>query len=803
MAKIHLIGNAHLDPVWLWRWQEGYSEVLATFRSALDRIKEFDDFVFTCAGAMYYQWVEETDPEMFEEIRQRVAEGKWVIVGGQMIQPDCNMPCGESFARHALYSQNYYKEKFGVTAKVGYNVDSFGHSAMLPQILKNSGLGAYVFMRPGPHELQFPFTNRSFIWISPDGTKIPTFRIVDPYLSGAFGESAIRARNHMELLKNIDAQQLMCFYGVGNHGGGPTIENILALKELQSEEGGEEYVFSSPNRFFDELDKSELPEYKGDLHHHASGCYSSVMTIKSLNRISESHLINAEKAGLMALFSGVSKNVESMKNAWRPTLFNHFHDIACGCCIKSAAKDAEYFFGKSIFEADTATNRALQSIAWNIDTSKGNPVVFNKTDFKLWERENMGAPIVLFNMNSFAVKAPVKLGCLVKSVEDDNGNIIPSQTTRAEMTDGPKRLETEIIAEIPPMGWKLYWGFKDKESTQKIANSFDAYLLENEWFRIRITPDGFISYIHDKKAGRNICGKIKPIVIDEIESDTWSHGKFSFNNVCGEFGNARIVNAECGEIRKQISIGYTYGGSELVLDINLYNDLPSVYINCRVNWHEKHKILKLVFPTDFENAKDVASVPFGFSERNADGKEQPMQKWVAYKDENYGLGLATNTRSAYDITDGALRLTVLRSPAYADHCAIRDGLMEYTEQGEQSFSMALTPIGNDYTELYKLGENLLNTPTVILGTYHKGDLNSESSLLNIDCENVIVTAFKPAEDGNGYILRCHETTGKEVITNIDIPSLKVKSEVKFAPQEIRTFRITNGQISETDFTEKV
>ena len=148
MDKVHLIGNAHLDPVWLWRWQEGYSEVLATFRSALDRIKESDDFIFTCAGAVYYKWVEETDYDMFEEIRERVRQGRWVIVGGWWIQPDCNIPCGESYVRQALYGQRYFREKFGIMATTGYNVDSFGHNAMLPQILKQSGINAYVFMRP-------------------------------------------------------------------------------------------------------------------------------------------------------------------------------------------------------------------------------------------------------------------------------------------------------------------------------------------------------------------------------------------------------------------------------------------------------------------------------------------------------------------------------------------------------------------------------------------------------------------------------------------------------------------------------
>ena len=132
--KLHLIGNAHLDPVWLWRWQEGFSEVLATFKSALDRMNEFPDFKFTSACAVYYELVEKLAPDMFEEIKQRVKEGRWGIVGGMFLQPDCNIPDGESFARHLLISQRFFKERFGLTAKTGYNVDSFGHNAGLPKI---------------------------------------------------------------------------------------------------------------------------------------------------------------------------------------------------------------------------------------------------------------------------------------------------------------------------------------------------------------------------------------------------------------------------------------------------------------------------------------------------------------------------------------------------------------------------------------------------------------------------------------------------------------------------------------------
>lgn len=238
--KLHLIGNAHLDPVWLWNWQEGYMEVLATFRSALDRLKESEDFVFTCSSARYYKWVEEADSGMFEEIRQRVREGRWVIVGGWWIQPDDNMPCGESFARQALYSQRYYQEKFGVTCKTGYCVDTFGHSAELPKLLAQGGMENFVFMRPGDHEnADVP---QLFWWESVDGSQVLTMKLANGYPSDPSPEDVRRVYEKAEQL----GHDLMYFYGVGNHGGGPTRKQIAALRQMNQETYGGKLVFLLP-----------------------------------------------------------------------------------------------------------------------------------------------------------------------------------------------------------------------------------------------------------------------------------------------------------------------------------------------------------------------------------------------------------------------------------------------------------------------------------------------------------------------------------------------------------------------------
>lgn len=806
MLKIHLIGNAHLDPVWLWQWQEGYSEVLATFRSALDRIKEFDDFIFTSAAVIYYEWIEETDPDMFEEIKQRVKEGKWVLAGGWLVQPDCNLPCGESFARHSLYGQNYFKEKFGIMAKTGYNVDSFGHSAMLPQILKKSGMDNYVYMRPNEFEKEYEFKKNTFLWVAPDGSSVKAFRVLEPYCT-TFIDTVEKAEKEGEI---ADKQQedLMSFYGVGNHGGGPTIKSILALKELMKKYEGR-YAFSSPDRFFKEINANELPVYSGDLFHHASGCYSSVMQIKALNRKSESALLNAEKAGVMAVLADVKQNTENFKEAWKPTLFNQFHDIMCGCCIKDAVDDAVRAYGGSITSAEISQNRFLQAIAWNIDTSKEQPVILDKTDFKVWEKDNAGTPFVVFNMNSFDVTTPVKLGTLVSAVEDDEGNPVPAQKVRARQTNisplGVDNWESEILAEVPAMGWRLYWIYKHKEnkSESRIKYNFSERNLENDWIKVSISEDGYIDSIYDKVAQKEMLkNRIEHIVLDETDYDTWAHGIFEFNNVIGKFENAKVIFAKQGELKQEVRIEYKYGNSTLLMDVTLHNDLKEVFLDFKVNWQEKHKMLKISLPTVLEYGKEVASVPYGFIERDADGKEHPMQKWLLVKNSDYGVGIATDTRTAYDLKNGNLRITALRSPVFADHFGKRDECCEYTEQGEQKFKIAIKSMASgNISELYKLSELMLTPLTAILGTYHKGKLKPQDSMINVSAENVAITAFKGAEDGNGYIIHCHEIEGRECETQIIVKTLGINFKAHFGAQEIKCFRLCDGVVAETDFLE--
>lgn len=801
MGKVHLIGNAHLDPAWLWHWQEGYSEVLATFRSALDRIKEYNEFIFTCAGAVYYKWVEETDPAMFEEIRAAVKGGKWVIVGGWWIQPDCNAPSGEAFARHALYSQRYFKEKFGVTAEVGYNVDSFGHNGMLPQILKKSGMSAYVYMRPMDNEKEYPFEQRTFMWRGADGSELPAFRIPQSYAANLFDDLEKKVKSHEEL-SELTEQPIMCFYGVGNHGGGPTIQNIELLDDLKKH--NENYTYSSPNGFFVDVERNALPVLSGDLQHHASGCYTAVMEIKELNRKSEALLCSAEKFNSLAVLNGFGKT-ESTAAVWQEVMFDQFHDILGGCCIRAALQDAVRSFGGAHNAASQMLNRAVQALAWNIDTSKGLDCNWNRRGYRTVEQNDLGVPFIVFNPNSWAVSQAVDTSSEYASVTDDDGNAVAGQIIRSTVTnEATDKRCLRFVAEVPAFGWRVYWVYGSKRHKYELKNTVKVSEneIENNWLKIRL-ENGRLAGIFDKISGRELLrGVVSATVIDEEHCDTWAHGVMSFDRIIGEFSDWKADIVESGDVCATVRLKGCYNSSYIEIFCTLYSQLEGLRLSFKVDWREQHKMLKLAFPTVLENGVDTCGIPYGFITRTANGKEQPMQNFVCVREGDAGLGISTDTRAAYDLKNGVLRITALRSPIFADHFGERDDRCEFTEQGEHFFELTVRPVGADITALYRAALEYNEPLVTVSGTYHKGALPTEKGMISVSEQNITVTVLKKAEDNSGdHILRCHETAGKSTEAYIELPMLGATIRASFMPQEIKTFRINGKAIYETDMLE--
>ncbi len=803
----YLVGNAHLDPVWQWRWQEGSAEAKATVRSALDRMKEFPDFKFVCSSSSVYQWIEEFDNEMFLEIKERIKEGRFVIVGGWHVQPDCNLPGSEGFARQSLYSQRYFFESFGETAKVGYNVDSFGHNLMLPQILKKSGMDYYLFMRPSPVEK--PMESDIFNWISPDGSSVLTYRILDPYCCKFDTEEKLCERiDYLNNSTSTDIEAIPFFYGVGNHGGGPTIRHIELLLDYKEKHPECELHFSNLLDFYKRVEKDgySIPEYRDDLQHHAAGCYATVSEIKNGIRRSEYNLLAAESYGVLAnLLCSKPYPTDALKEAWKNVCFLHFHDIMDGCCIKEAYDDTKYIYGASLNTAAVAENNALQTISWAVDTS---------------DDKQKGLPVFVFNPHSFEVTQFVQVNKKATGVVDSDGNPVPFQLVRSSTKECYNRDDISFMATVPALGYAVYYllGADEKlpegftyPAADVTAQPYAGYLyanmksgtvLENAFYRIEFEQHtGYIRSFTDKETGKEIItGKAcVPTVMDEYLHDTWSHYKNFFNNEIAKFSDAEITVLEKGPVRATVKVVNRYNGSTLTQYFSLYSNSKKLDVRAKLDWQEKHKMLKLQWPLDIENPKAIYEIPFGVIERPCDGEEEPGLCWFGVKGDNGGYAICNSDTYSSSVKDSTLCHTVVRSPIYGDHGGPRSAESDYTDIGVREFSYTLIPFENNFDAIKQAKQ--LNKPlTNIIENWHSGKLTSKRyGALKLDCENVIVSALKESEDKKALVIRIYETEGKNTTVTVSGDALATPLKATLTPFSFETFYLEKG----TDVWKKV
>ena len=802
---MHMIGCAHLDAAWFWPWTEGMSEIKSTFKAALDRLEEYPDFVFTCSGAAYYEWLEEAFPELFAKIQAYVAQGRWVITGGQYVQPDLNIPCGESLARQSLYSQRYFLEKFGKLCDVGYNVDSFGHSGMLPQILRQSRMKGYIFSRPRPNENgDIPY---EFTWESADGSHVTGVRLL------AYAGPARRGTARPDFFQDrLDTRRQMgstlpgtYFYGVGNHGGGPTIALLNELERIMAEDKA--VIYSYPGKYISALEAYKLPLWQKDLQVHAIGCYSAHLPVKQQNRRAETALLTAEALGVLAHQTlGSKMRTDRLKDGWKRVMFNQFHDIICGCSIPQVYEDATAAYGYAQQIANEQGNRALQQITWNIDTLGGDSLPCSKDeDWRLWGYGDKGTPLVVYNPMPFPVEMPVEAARLHKEITDSEGNPLLTQQVRNAVTSADEGWDHQeqmlFMAKLPAMGYATFWLKKGEPQVQTDEHLHcTEHTLENDFLKIEIDKKtGGIRQLTDKETGKNYFSApgCVGVVIDEHHSDTWGHGLYEYRDEIGRFSCQKVEILEAGPVRARLRTTAVYGGSILRSDYILGRNARHLDIRQAITWNEQHKILKLEFPVNAAADTYTAEIPYGIITRKADGTEKPLQRFLDVSGESLGLCVVNDSTHGADVLGATVRMTVLRSPKFADHNGAidenggRDSYGEFTEQGQRFVSFRLIPHRGDWRQVCPHRHAaMLNTPLQpIYETYHAGSLPQQLSGISIDRENVTAIALKEAEEGGAYILRCCEQQGIDTAATVSLPLIGRQWTADFGHYQIKTFRI--------------
>ena len=806
-----MIANAHIDPAWLWDWREGREEVFATCRSALDLMKEFPDLTFTRGGAATYEWIEQADAAMFDEIRERVAEGRWEIVNGWWVQPDCNLPCGESFVRHSLYAKNYFREKFGVDVKVGYNVDSFGHCSVLPQVLKLAGFEYYVFFRPSPREKELP--SRLFWWQYADGSRLPALRAPHHYNSSA-SEDMVKRIREAWAMADPGATEIPCFYGVGNHGGGPTREHIRQIRHAQTLEDMPAVKFSTLADYFEAATAGDrdFPVVNEDLQHHAIGAYTAVSEIKRQNRESESLLLAAERFSTAAASCGGRNRQKIFAPAWKKVLFNQFHDILAGTSILPVYDDADEDYATVRHDASQALDEAFGKIAQNMNTEgPGRPILlFNSL---AWERKDV--VVTDFLLPDFATPFQL-LGA--------GENPIPVQIIEQVDQAGGCRTKVCFVAEMPAMGCTVLHLVQDKAARMPgILRAYDA-TIESDRCKLSVDPQtGHVVSLRYRAPGSPQGNGVEcmggpgcvPLVLSD-HSDTWSHDLAAYRNEIGRFaGPAKVV--ECGPVRAVVRTHQAWGGSVIEQDFILYSDPDRIDCEMRIDWHQKHKMLKLSLPVNVADPKATFEVPMGTINRRSSGDEEPGQRWVDVAGlgpvgKPFGMALMNDSKYGYDVKDNEIRLSILRSPIYAFHdprVVEPSKRYIYTDQGRQTVRYSLLPHPESWRSagVMREGYSLNNRASTREVNTQNGPSEARSlgkavSFVKASPENVLAEVLKHAEDGNGIIVRVYEAFGRDTDAVLELPMAGLTHNFSIGHNQIKTFRIVDSSITETNLLEE-
>lgn len=795
-----MIGNTHIDPVWLWDRAEGMQEVKASFMSALDRMEEFPEFRFTQSSISYLEWMKENCPEIFSQIQKRVEEGRWEIVGGMWVEPDCNLPSGEALVRHFLYGKKFVKENFGKDVLTGYNVDSFGHSSNLPAICRGCGIRYYLTSRPDKKHLELPPV---FLWKSADGSGVLTERTGGEYMAWTRPALEENLRESLEAMEKYDYDKMAVFYGVGNHGGGPTVENIRTICEMRDEYEDIEMDFSVMDKFFGEVSEAEVPVFSGELGRIFYGCYSADKKLKECNRKGEWGLLKAEAAAAMAANMGR----ESYRNpageielAWKEVLFNQFHDVLAGTSVQNARKEAVQELQGAAAAGRKIVREALQAIANEMDT------------------RGEGLPLILFNFTGTPFKGIYEADFYLPRAQkkalrlrDFKGREIPYCESTYRNHSPESRKAILFQADVPAYGYAAYRILQESPDLVPREESICARegLLDNNILSVRFDETTGCPCSRVLKGEEMLDGTSRVAVYYD-DRGAWGETVYE-EEERGQFEAVSCRVVESSPMRAVLRYLLKYENSELMADYILEAGSECLRADLKLRNAEKHRQITLNIPVKAQDPEVVTETGF-LAEKKVDCRGQNQEychhRFVDIAEES-GRGIAVFNDSVYGMRQAGseYRAILLRSYVYARGSGgplLETLEEEYTGQGMYEYSFLLRP----HTEAVKKSSlfaeaDLLHMPLEHLAdNCHKGkNYKRRGSLLRHREENVQFSAVKcPYGEKDGFLVRAFETEGEN--GSLWVEKDGVSAEAEFTPHQIKTMYFDGNVWTECNMLEE-
>ncbi len=806
-GELALVGHAHIDTAWLWRLAETRRKCGRTFSTVLKYMDEYPDYKFSQSQPQLHEFVKDNYPVLWEKIKQRVAEGRWEPMGGGWVEQDSNVSGAEALVRQLVYGNRFYLKEFGKFTPAVWLPDAFGYPIQLPQIIRKAQLTSFNTTKIGWNQYnEFPYT--MFMWRGLDGTEV--LSVMHPCGRRGYNGAVTPPDlvSHWQRFKQKDsANEVWYPFGYGDGGGGPTkedLENGVRLKDGMV--GIPKVRFSTLEELFARLEKDvdtdRLPVFNDELYFELHrGCQTTQARTKRNNRLAELAMRDAELLGAFAMQSGYEYPQDELYQAWKPLLTNQFHDILPGSSIKEVYDEADQDYAKIIGTGRKVRDAALKTIVDRVDTSgPGTPIVVTNT--LGWVRTDVAETILSSPLGDD------------ETIVDAAGRPVPCQLVSGK---GGGQVALFEASEIPSTGYAVYRVARSKPA-DIVASELrvSETKLENRFFSVYLTKTGTIRRIVDKANNREVIPdgfEANEMQLFDDRPQNWDAWDVDFNldEQCSSIDDVVSISVvEEGPVRGTVRVVKKTKRSTITQDISIYRNITRIDFRSSVDWFEKRRMLKVVFPVEVLSRTATYEVQYGAIERPTHQStsidrakfEVPGHRWIDLSEGDYGVSILNDSKYGFDVLGNRMRISLLRSTVNPD---------PHADEGRHEFTYSLYPHAGDWRDAKTVQRAYeLNAPLVAKrADAHDGELPKTYGFISVDCPNVVIDCVKKAEDSDAVIVRLYEAHGARSNVNLgfakkpatinecdlmeenDVPVEIRGSSARFVikPWEIRTFKV--------------
>ena len=812
---IYCVGHTHIDCAWLWTLRVTEDKAVRSFSTVLELMKEYPEYVFMSSQPQLYKYVKKNAPDVYEQIKERVKEGRWEPDGGMFVEADCNIASGEALVRQFVHGQRFFKEEFGVDNEILWLPDVFGYSAALPQILQKCGIPYFMTTKISWNEFnKMPYD--TFEWEGIDGSRVLTHFVPTRDYNKAAVEGGTETEHFTTYNGYINPSQMkgawarysqkylneevLCSFGFGDGGGGPTKDMLENQRRLaKGLPGMPRTKMSTAKEFFHVLDKhvtdkKYLPTWVGELYlEYHRGTYTSMARNKKFNRKAEFAYQNEEMYAMLdAQTAGGAYPEKELHEGWEVILRNQFHDILPGSSIKEVYDDSKAEYEGIFAENKALTDATLTHIAAGVKAPKHSLVVYNPNSAAAYDLvtftvpEGIGEPAVYDGETKLAVQ---------------------------KTADGTYVF---FAAGVPGKGYKTYI-VKEEAADTTPSMEVSTEVMENEYFKVEYNEKGQFAKIYDKKADRDILkpGKAGNVIVS-YEDRPHNYDAWDVNNYYTEKSwDIDQVSAmevvENGPVRACVKVERKYLDSTITQFIYLYHDIPRIDIKNVIDWKEHQIFVKDYFPIDVHTNEATFDIQYGNVKRDTHDNtswdfakfEVCHHKWMDVSEDGYGVSMLNDCKYGVGVRNGVIGMSMLKSAIHPNPEADKE-LHEFTysiypHQGgwrEAGTVKQAYQINNPLTYSWKENEG--------------GTLAPEYSLVSSDKDNAVIEVVKKAEDSDAVIVRLYECYnrrtpvtlifGKELTSVVECNMMEEGADpVEFTgnqatfemkPYEIKTLKVT-------------